>query len=113
VEEQTPYTYTPLTVRELMRLEIPEPEWLIEGVAVAGAAILLSGREKSGKGWLCIDMACSIASGEPFLGRAVMEGPCLYLALEENVGTVRERIRTRLGGREDVPVHVLPLDGST
>lgn len=71
------------------------------------------GARESGTGWLCIDMACSIALVEPFLGRAVLEGSCLYLALEESVATVRERIRTRLGGREDVPVHVLPLDGST
>jgi RecA-family ATPase len=113
MDDPTFTTYTPISVRDLMALRIAEPEWLVEGVAVAGSAILLSGREKSGKGWVCIDLACSIVLGEPFLGRAVLEGPCIYLALEESTRTLRDRLRLRLGSRWDVPLYVVPLDGST
>jgi hypothetical protein len=113
MDDPTFLTYTPISVRDLMGLRIAEPEWLVDGVAVAGSAILLSGREKSGKGWVCIDLACSIVLGEPFLGRAVLEGPCIYLSLEESTRTLRDRLRVRLGARWDVPLYIVPLDGST
>jgi hypothetical protein len=50
---------------------------------------------------------------EPYLGRAVLGGPVIYLALEESTRTLRDRIRLRLNGRWDVPLYVVPLDGST
>ena len=113
MEDAAIMSFTPISVKDLMRLKIEEPEWLVDGVVVAGSATLLSGREKSGKGWLCIDLACSIALGEPWLGRAVLEGPVIYLALEESARTLRDRIRIRIGNRVDAPLHIVRLDGST
>ncbi len=105
--------FQPLSLDALFALEIPEPEWTVDGLLPEGSATLLSAREKAGKGLLTIDLCASVALGEPFLDRAVREGPAIYCAAEENVRDVRQRIATRLGDRRDAPFYVLPLDGST
>ncbi len=108
-----PTAFQPLSLDALFALEIAEPEWTVDGLLPEGSATLLSAREKAGKGLLTIDLCASVALGEPFLDRAVREGPAIYCAAEENVRDVRQRIATRLGGRRDAPFYVLPLDGST
>ncbi len=105
--------FQPLSLDELFALDLPEPEWVVDGVLPLGAATLLSAREKAGKGLLTIDLCASVALGEPFLDRAVREGPAIYCAAEENIRDVRERLDARLRGRRDAPLYVLRLDGST
>jgi hypothetical protein len=58
-----------------------------------------------------LDLCCSVALGEPFLDRAVTEGPVLYVAAEENVREVRDRVAARLGRRRDCPLYLLPVNG--
>jgi archaellum biogenesis ATPase FlaH len=106
--------YSPISVDQLMGMEFPELEYVIDGFLVAGSATLLTGREKSGKGLLALDLAASVCLGETFMGRAVLtEGPVIYCALEENARTVRSRLAARLGGRTEVPLYLVRLDGST
>lgn len=104
--------FTALSVSELMALQFPEVEFVVDGVLVAGSATLLTGREKSGKGLLALDLAASVCLGQPFLGRSVAEGPVIYCALEEHARTIRSRLSQRLGGRTDLPLYVVRLDGS-
>ena len=95
-------------------MDIPDTEFVIQDIVADGAAVLLSGREKSGKGYLLIDIAASIATGQPCFGKAVLkEGPVLYCSLEESPRTLRQRFRRRLSGQLDAPVDILPLDGFT
>src|SRR5690348_4300651 len=93
--------FTPLALHELFALDLPEVEWAVDGILPLGSAGLLSAREKAGKGLLTIDLCASIAHGEPFLDRAVREGPTIYCAAEEHLRDVRERIATRVGDRRD------------
>ena len=109
----TSIAFAPLSLTELFALELPEPEWVVDGILPLGSATLLSAREKAGKGLLTIDLCASVALDEPFLDRAVRGGPAVYCAAEENVRDVRDRIAARLGDRRDAPLYVLPLDGST
>lgn len=104
--------YQKFTPVEIGAMDFPRPEYLVENLLVAGSAVLLTAREKAGKGLLGIDLACSIALGEPWLGHAVTEGSVVYLALEEGMGTIWERLSARLAGRLDVPIYVVPCDGS-
>ncbi len=104
--------YQKFTPVEIGAMDFPRPEWLVENLLVAGSAVLFPAREKAGKGLLAIDLACSIALGEPWLGHAVTEGSVVYLALEESMGTIWERLSARLAGRLDVPIYVVPCDGS-
>ncbi|MBA2469559.1 MAG: AAA family ATPase, partial [Chloroflexia bacterium] len=66
--------YQKFTPVEIGAMDFPRPEWLVENLLVAGSAVLFPAREKAGKGLLAIDLACSIALGEPWLGHAVTEG---------------------------------------
>ncbi len=109
----TSYPFVPLSLDELFALELPELDYVVEEVLPSGSACLLSGREKSGKGLLALDFCISIAMAEPFLYRAVTEGPTIYCAAEENIRDVRARVARRLGDRRDAPFYILPLDGST
>lgn len=113
-EEPTWSYYHPISVAELDVMDIPDTEFIIQDILADGAAVLLSGREKSGKGHLLIDAAVSIATGQPCFGKAVLkEGPVLYCSIEESPRTLRQRFRRRLNGQLDAPVDILPLDGFT
>ncbi|MGI8475505.1 MAG: AAA family ATPase [Thermomicrobiales bacterium] len=105
--------YSPLTLEALYALDLPEVEYAVDGLIPLGALTLVSAREKAGKGLLAIDLCASVAFEEPFLDRAVMYGPAIYCAAEENVRDVRARITTRVPSRRGGPLLVLPLDGST
>ena len=104
--------FRPLSIAELEALQLPEREDVVDGgMLVAGSVTLLSAREKSGKTLICTDLACCVASEQPFLDRAVRSGPVIFIALEENVREVRQRILDRLGTQRDVPLWVLPANG--
>ncbi|MDQ3780467.1 MAG: helicase RepA family protein [Chloroflexota bacterium] len=105
--------FLPLSLDALFALDLPDVDFVVDDLLPSGSACLLSGREKSGKGLLTLDICISIALAEPFLDRAVTEGPTIYCAAEENLRDVRARVGQRLGARRDAPFYILPLDGST
>lgn len=102
----------PLGIAELMALELPPQEWQIPGLFQVGQAVILSAREKSGKGLLAIDMAASIAEGLPFMGLEVTQGNAVYLAAEEDLVELKARVSARCGNNPDVPFSIVHLDGS-
>ena len=105
--------FQPYDLKALYALDLPRPEYLVDEMLPLGALALLSAREKAGKGLLSIDLCACIAAGEPFIDAAVMEGPVIYCAAEENLRDVRTRIRHRLGNDPGYPFLVLQLNGST
>jgi hypothetical protein len=106
--------FKPLTVKQLYTVEIPEPEWLVDGLIQDSTLSLLAAREKSGKGLLTIDLVASVAEGSNFLGRETKQGTAIYCATEETLAEVRSRVLHRIGDVDDPPpVMILPLDGTT
>jgi hypothetical protein len=105
--------YRPLTLRELYSFEIPRREWVVDEILPRGSLTLLAAREKAGKSLLAVDLCCSVAAGEPFLDRAVTPGPTLLVPAEDHIREIQDRVQTRLGGRDDPPVLVLPVNGFT
>ncbi|HLJ56150.1 MAG TPA: AAA family ATPase [Chthonomonadaceae bacterium] len=78
------------------------PPMLVEGLLPDRSLFLLTGKPKSGKSLLALDIADSVAEGRPALGELPVSrsGPVLYLAMEDGK---REIVR-RLGLRNrDVP----------
>jgi hypothetical protein len=106
-------TFHPMTMEELFALELPNLEYVVDGMLPAGSLTLHTAREKSGKSLQQVDLCCSVALGEPFLDRAVRQGPALYIPAEENLRDVRSRIDSRLDGRRDGMLYVLPVNGFT
>jgi len=81
--------------KELEALNFPEPVWIIPGLITEGY-VLLAGRPKLGKSWLGLCLAVAVATGGCALGKGelrVVQGEVLYLALEDRL----RRIKNRLG----------------
>ena len=82
-----------MLVRELED-DPPEARWLIRSLWTSQAVGLLSGHPKLGKTWLGLDMAISVASGTPCLGRFEVDqpGPVLVFLAEDPLPTVKSRV---------------------
>lgn len=103
-----------LTYRRSELSLIPPPSWLIQGVTTRASLTLLSGKFGTYKSFVSIAMACSVATGKPFLGHHVEEtGPVIIIAAEGASG-VRARIEAweyaHNGGRE-IPDDMLIVVG--
>ncbi|MCP3887090.1 MAG: AAA family ATPase, partial [Propionibacteriaceae bacterium] len=92
-----------LPVKKAYRLEKQQSEqaWLIQSVWARSAVGIIGGAPKCCKSWLGLDMAVSVASGEPCLDRFEVQdkGPVLVFLAEDAVCTVRSRIDALCGHR--------------
>jgi len=77
------------TVEELRQL--PPRQWLVDGVLMESSVALLSGSFASCKSIVALAIACSVASGTPWLGLEVMPGPVLYVAADDPADEVAKR----------------------
>jgi len=69
--------------------------WLIDDSWVDGSVGFISGRSKSYKTWIALDLALSLVSGVPFLGRYSVRktGPVLLIQEEDPASVLQERLR--------------------
>lgn len=65
---------------------LPPPEWLVEDVIPKADLVVLYGPPGSGKSFVALDIAASIARGEEWRGRWVQRGRVLYIAAEGGGG---------------------------
>lgn len=74
--------------------DAPAQRWLVEELWGRGAVGIVGGAPKSCKSWLGLDMALSVASATPCLGRFPVEsaGPALVYLAEDAAPMVRRRI---------------------
>ncbi len=88
------------------------PRWRIEHVWGDGVGIL-GGPPKCAKSWFGLDMAISLASGTPLLGRFAVRdpGPSLVFLAEDDLRQVRARIAGICGHRrldlDTLDLHVI------
>ena len=70
-------------------------EWLVEDSWVNGTVGFISGRSKSYKTWIGLDLALSILSGRPFLDQFVVgkTGPVILVQEEDPMPILQERLR--------------------
>lgn len=71
---------------------VPDPAWLVDGHMQEGLAVIF-GPWAAGKSFVAADLAVALASGKPWWGWDVTQGPVLYLALEGAAG-LAARIET-------------------
>ncbi|MBK8294601.1 MAG: AAA family ATPase [Solirubrobacterales bacterium] len=62
--------------------DLPEPRYLLHDFIRADGTNVLYGPSGSGKSFAALDWNLCIASGRPFFGRAVDQGPTVYIAAE-------------------------------
>ena len=93
-----------LPVCRAHELEIQPPEklWLIEPLWAQGAVGIIGGAPKCCKSWLALDMALSVASATPCLGRFPVKqpGPALIFLAEDADSAVRTRIEALCAHRQ-------------
>jgi AAA domain len=73
-----------LSVQDLASL--PPRRWLIPGLLPEGGLAGLFGATNSGKSFLALNSALSVASGFPWLGSDVERRPVIYVAAEGHTG---------------------------
>lgn len=87
----------PLPVNRVGDLPADPPErlWLIREVWARSALGLIGGAPKCCKSWLGLDLATSVASKTPCLGRFPVDdpGPALVYLAEDSLAAVRARIQ--------------------
>ena len=74
--------FDPSTVKfindvELDKLELPEMDWVVDGLIPQDGLTLLAGKQKSGKSFGLIQLAECVVRGLPFLNRATKKGDVL------------------------------------
>ena len=67
-------------------------EEIVEGMLTSGLFFLAS-KPKLGKSFLTMHLCHSIATGTPFLGRPVIQGTVLFVALEDNERRINSRAK--------------------
>lgn len=94
-----------------------EHRMLVEELLVDCCAGVVGGFPKLGKSWTVLDLAVSVASGTPCLGRFAVPrpGPVLIYAAEDADHAVRERLTGLCASRgialSDLPIHVITEPG--
>jgi len=79
---------------ELMKMQLPEIRWAVEGLLPQGLAILAGG-PKLGKSWLIYGVCASVGMGGLVLGHFPSKpGKALYLALEDSKRRLQDRLRS-------------------
>lgn len=71
------------------QLEYRPPEFLVEGIIETGSLGLIFGDPGCGKSFVAVDLAMSVATGLPFHGREVKQGPVFFIAGEGHNGLTR------------------------
>jgi len=84
-------------------LTVPDPTWIIDGWVIDDGASAWYGPPKTFKTFNVLDMALSVATGQPWRGNTTVQQPVLYL-LGEGMGTFKYRVHVwlqkRAGGRQ-------------
>jgi hypothetical protein len=81
-----------ITASELSGKTFEPLMWVVEDILPEGC-YLLSARPKVGKSWLSLQISLAVALGESTLGKKVVKGKAIYLALEDNQRRLQDRLQ--------------------
>ena len=107
-----------VNVLEDAKEDIPEKQWIIEGLCTRGECAILSGASKSGKSYLMTNLAVTAATGGLWLGRfQCKKSRVLYLNGENEINDARARFHavfnaTGVRPEECDQITMLCADGS-
>ena len=88
-----------LSLEEFLETVEPEPPQLVQGILHQTCKMILAGTSKTNKSWCLIDLALSVASGQPWWGRPTTRGPVLYLNFELTPWSFTRRVRAIVSAR--------------
>jgi hypothetical protein len=79
---------------------------LVEGLLPMSGISILGAKPKVGKSTFARNLALSVARGAHFVERKTVQGPVVYLALEEKRSEVQRHFQRLGGGEEAIFIHV-------
>jgi len=98
----------------LLDAYLPPPSWLVKDIVIDEGLTLLGGKKKLGKSFMCLQIAQAVAAGVPCLGREVIQGPVVYICLEDGRRRLKNRLERQAANR-GLPLTYItrfpPLDG--
>ncbi|WP_293311320.1 AAA family ATPase [Mycolicibacterium sp.] len=97
-----------LLTRSALR-ELPDPAPLIAGVLDQGTVALLYGRWGTGKSFVALDWAASVATGRPWQGRPTEQRRVLYVAAEGAYGLKGRLAAWEVGWQTEIADAVLDV----
>lgn len=75
---------------DILKQEYPEPTWTVPEMMTTGLGFL-SGKQKIGKSWMAMQLACAKGSGGRLFNFKIEQGPVLYCALEDTPRRIKMR----------------------
>jgi len=110
-QDERPRRYKIKTAADALQPQ-PPIDWLVDGLFSAGSLYMVVGEGGSKKTWLCLDMAVSVAIGEPWLERDTIPGPVLIIDEESGNRRISGRLGDVLRGHQagpDTPLYYVSL----
>ncbi len=90
-----------VTLRTFAASPPPVPAQIIEGILHKGCKMILGGTSKSNKSWCLLDLALSVASGQPWWGRRCEKLPVVYINFELHDWAIAQRVNALCAARTD------------
>jgi hypothetical protein len=90
-----------VTLREFVASPPVAPPQIIEGILHQGCKMILGGTSKSNKSWGLLDLALSVASGQPWWGRKCVKLPVVYINFELHNWAIAQRMVALCTARPD------------
>ncbi|MBY0316324.1 MAG: helicase RepA family protein [Bdellovibrionales bacterium] len=90
------------TMSDFIKLNLPKPIWIVEGLFCLGGVSMIASKPKVGKSSLMLWMSLCISRGQDFLGRKCLKYKVIYLALEGNLGQLQCDLRNLSASEEDI-----------
>jgi hypothetical protein len=82
---------------------LPPPQ-VIEGILHRGCKMLLGGTSKSNKSWCLLDLALSVASGQPWWGRPCAKMAVVYINFELQPWALAQRLNALCAARPECKI---------
>lgn len=90
-----------LFLRDFAATVRPPPPQIIEGILHRGCKMVLGGTSKSNKSWCLLDLALSVASGQPWWGRRCEKAAVVYINFELHDWALGQRINALCASRPE------------
>jgi RecA-family ATPase len=81
-----------VTLRQFAAAPPTAPPQILEGILHQGCKMILGGTSKSNKSWCLLDLALSVASGEPWWGQRCVKQSVVYINFELHDWAIAQRV---------------------
>lgn len=100
VAEPPPGTLFTRPISELLAMEEEEPDFLVDQLFTVGSNGWVAAEPKVGKSWVVIELAYTLSTAQPFLGRFAIKQPrrTLYIQEEDSVQRILRRFKKIVKG---------------